>query len=238
MNKQDVVNVILSDRKNGMASTTPVTAFAPTNIALCKYWGKRDVELNLPVTSSLSVSLGKKGASTTLSVIEGAADKAILNHQSVDTASDFYKRLVHFLDLFRIDPRMRFCVDIESNIPIAAGLASSACGFAALALVLNTLFQWELHSHELSILARLGSGSACRSIWPGFVEWEAGVRNDGMDSVGKMIPEVWPELCIGLLMVSEQTKKISSRERSRSFHSEGVWASWKGCQQRHRLGSA
>jgi diphosphomevalonate decarboxylase len=91
-------------------------------------------------------------------------------------------------------------------------LASSASGFASFILALNQLCQWELASYELSILARLGSGSACRSIWPGFVEWQMGTRTDGMDSHGILIDSSWEELGIGLFIVSEQEKKISSRE--------------------------
>src|SRR6185312_1054012 len=148
--------------------------------------------------------LGEKGATTTIAVTDSSMDTALLNRNIVDHDSDFYKRLVSFLDLFRLHPAMHFHVDTRSNIPIAAGLASSACGFAALVRALNLLFRWKLNAHELSILARLGSGSACRSIWPGFVEWEAGIREDGMDSVGKAMPDAWPELCIGLLMVEEK----------------------------------
>lgn len=79
------------------------TAYAPSNIALCKYWGKRNLELNLPVTSSLSLSLGNKGATTTvgLHISEHSKDRVILNGAEVDETSDFYLRLVKYLDLFR-----------------------------------------------------------------------------------------------------------------------------------------
>jgi len=103
-------------------------------------------------------------------------------------------------------------IDIISNIPIAAGLASSASGFASLVKALDKLFAWNLSLKELSILARLDSGSACRSIWHGFVKWYAGSQLDGTDSFGEPLDVFWPELCIGLLILDKQQKYISSRE--------------------------
>ena len=97
------------------------------------------------------------------------------------------------------------------NLPVAAGLASSACGFASLVAALNDMFGWQLAQRELSILARLGSGSACRSLWAGFVEWHAGVQPDGMDSYAEPLAFEWPELHIGLLPISLAEKPISSR---------------------------
>lgn len=209
MKKSDVVKNIVGD--NFSLAVETATAFAPTNIALCKYWGKRDQELNLPMTSSLSVSLGDKGAKTTLSVV-AEKDIIVLNETLVAEETSFYKKLTAFLDLFRPHPDFYFHVKTISTVPIAAGLASSACGFASIVLALDELFLWQLEPYQLSILARLGSGSASRSIWNGFVEWHAGTRDDGMDSHGEVLDAIWPELCIGVLMVSEKEKSISSRE--------------------------
>jgi diphosphomevalonate decarboxylase len=210
--KSDVVHFILKERLQNLPQNSSVTAFAPTNIALCKYWGKRDPELNLPMTSSLSISLGNKGATTELSISQQVQDNIILNGETIALSSNFGKRLIAFLDLFRTQLLFHFQITIQMNIPVAAGLASSACGFASLVLALNKLFDWQLTASHLSILARLGSGSACRSIWPGFVEWNKGDDIDGMDSHGHLISETWPELCIGLLLVNKKEKKISSRE--------------------------
>ncbi len=212
MKKADIVQAILGKKQNNQAAPSPVKSFAPSNIALCKYWGKRDQELNLPVTSSLSVSLGERGTTTELKVSHIEQDVIIHNNELYDLASPFCKRLIAFLDLFRVTHKWHLQITIQTNIPLAAGLASSASGFASLIKSLNQLFHWELKPHELSILARLGSGSACRSIWPGFVEWHVGERADGMDSHGEAIPEVWPDLCIGLLILSHQEKQISSRD--------------------------
>ncbi len=212
MKKSDVVHLILGDRLQNPLYSESATAFAPTNIALCKYWGKRDSELNLPNTSSLSISLGDKGATTTLQVKDQADDQVTFNHEKILSSSGFHKRLTAFLDLFRTQKSLHFQINIKANIPLAAGLASSACGFASLVLALDQLFHWQLSLKHLSILARLGSGSAARSITPGFVEWEKGIQDDGMDSYGKLLPETWPDLCVGLLMVNQNEKKISSRE--------------------------
>jgi diphosphomevalonate decarboxylase len=225
--KSDVVRYILGDRWQQPPKNTEGTAFAPTNIALCKYWGKRNQELNLPMTSSLSISLGKKGASVTLQIHDAEQDSVMLNGAPVTDTSMFYRRLVHFLDLFRPPSGMRLSVMIQSNIPIAAGLASSACGFASLAMGLNDLFGWQLGNDALSILARLGSGSASRSIEQGFVEWHAGDRDDGMDSFGMKLAESWPELCVGLLIVSTGEKGLSSREAmQRTIETSALYPAW------------
>jgi diphosphomevalonate decarboxylase len=227
MKKTTVVTTILGKKSNKLPDQDVASVFAPTNIALCKYWGKRDSELNLPVTSSFSLSLGKKGTKTELKVSDTAYDVILLNNKEVDSSSEFYKRLAAFLDLFPVHRAMRFYVNTQSNIPTAAGLASSASGFAAIVMALNQLFCWGLSYQKLSILARLGSGSACRSIWQGFVEWHAGTQNNGMDSYGEPFPHTWPELCMGLCIVSTKEKYISSREAmKRTIETSPFFAEW------------
>lgn len=227
MRKSDVISAILAERKNVLPRHSSSKAYAPSNIALCKYWGKRDQELNLPVTSSFSISLGSKGATTELSLSSSAYDVAFLNEQQIDWVSPFGKRLLAFLDLFRVKRDLHFIVNISTNIPVGAGLASSACGFASLARAMNLLFGWELKQHELSIIARLGSGSASRSIWHGFVEWHAGIKADGMDSYGELIVDEWPELRIGLLILNEREKPVSSREAmQRTVTTSPLYSAW------------
>ncbi|MGD0465520.1 MAG: diphosphomevalonate decarboxylase [Gammaproteobacteria bacterium] len=207
------------------------TAFAPSNIALCKYWGKRDTNLNLPVNSSLSISLGNKGAVTKVSV--NNIDQVILNNNLISEQNNFYKKIVSFLNLLRdqnvlTNKKMFFKIDTYSNLPIAAGLASSASGFAALVKALDQLFNWDLSLKQLSILARLGSGSASRSLWNGFVKWHAGIKEDGTDSFAEPIDLVWPELCVGLLVVDNQEKYISSREAMQiSVKTSPLYYAWQ-----------
>lgn len=188
------------------------TAFAPTNIALCKYWGKRDQALHLPMTNSLSVALPTHGARLTLFPHDKARDVIVLNKVELDKQSAFATKLSAFVNLFRASRPLFFHFDIEMTIPVAAGLASSAAGFASVVLALDDLFCWGLPKQSLSILARLGSGSAARSLWNGFVEWHSGVRNDGMDSYGEPLAATWPHLCIGIVPISQDEKPLSSRQ--------------------------
>lgn len=196
----------LGDCVIGLEKRSEGYAFTPINIALCKYWGKRNTELNLPVTSSLSVTLGEKGALTRLTTTD-TADEIIINNKLVTVTG-----INEFLDRFRPKPNIHYKVVIDINIPVAAGLASSACIYASLVKALNNLYNWQLDETQLSILARLGSGSACRSLWNGFVEWEKGEVEDGTDSHGYPLAQTWPELRIGIHIISMDTKPISSRE--------------------------
>jgi diphosphomevalonate decarboxylase len=226
MKKLDVVQHILAGKTKTSAGRI-AKAFAPTNIALCKYWGKRDAELNLPVTSSLSISLGDKGATTQLTEFSAAEDQITLNQQMIHLDTSFGRRLTKFLDLFRPTPDVRYQIDTAMNIPVAAGLASSACGFAAVILALNELYAWNIDLQTLSILARLGSGSATRSLWHGFVKWQAGSAADGMDSYGSLLPLQWPELRIGLHLLSTQQKPLSSTEAmQRTVKTSKLYSSW------------
>ena len=222
--KQEVVDKILQDAPLALVDTAE--AFAPSNIALCKYWGKRNLELNLPLTSSLSISLGKLGSRCRLSLCE-ERDRVILNGRELPPDSSFVIRLTQYLDLFRTDGRF-YCVDTVNTIPTAAGFASSASGFASLVKALNQLHGWQLEESKLSILARLGSGSAGRSLWQGFVEWHVGSRDDGMDSFAEPLPNSeWPEFRIGLLVLESGKKEIGSREAmQRTVETSALYRSW------------
>lgn len=223
MNPSDVVRSLTGDRSPSPGDHG--RAFAPANIALCKYWGKRDDSLNLPVTSSLSVSLGNLGATTTIRLCDGP-DRVSLNGVPVESQAPFAKRLSAFLDLFRTEGA-GYHVDTESTVPVAAGLASSASGFAALVLALDALYGWALDRRALSILARLGSGSACRSVYDGFVEWHAGARADGMDSHAEPLDAEWPQLRIGWLALATGAKPVGSRAAmQRTRETSALYAAW------------
>lgn len=225
--KLDVVKRILGERLGEQPAKPEGSAFAPANIALCKYWGKRDEELNLPITPSLSVSLGHLGTTTRARTCEGPSDQITLNGERVDPRAKFAKSLSAYLDLFRPTPDFCLRVETKNTIPTAAGMASSASGFAALALALNDLFGWRLSIKELSILARLGSGSACRSVLTGFVEWVAGATADGMDSHAKQVAGTWRSLRLGVLKLSEAEKEVSSRDAMRCTRmTSALYESW------------
>lgn len=183
------------------------TAFAPSNIALCKYWGKSNLELNVPSTPSLSISLGNRGSEVTICV--ASQNSLNINGQNISPELPTFKRTFDFLNLFTIG-NMQFAVQSTNNIPTAAGLASSASYFAALTIALDKLYNWQAPLTTLSCLARLGSGSACRSLYHGFVKWEE--CNDPWQSYGISLNVQWEDLRIGLLIFDNQEKPVSSRQ--------------------------
>ena len=150
---------------------------AHTNIALIKYWGKKDEDLRLPTNSSLSMTLDKFYTDTKVSY-DGNLDydEFYLDGSKVDDKEAL--RVFKFMDYIRKNYGIKDYARIESknNVPTAAGLASSASAFAALAKAAT--LSLELSDEELSKLARMGSGSASRSIYGGFVKWEMGNDHD------------------------------------------------------------
>ncbi len=172
-----------------MSAWNAVTAVAGTNIALVKYWGKRDVALNLPATGSLSLTLDRLGTRTTVAFDDGARDRLVLDGAPADDAAT--ARVSAFLDRVRARAEIarRALVTSDNSVPTAAGLASSASGFAALALAATRAAGLDLSPSELSALARVGSGSAARSIFGGFVEMARGDRPDGADAVASALPQ-------------------------------------------------
>jgi diphosphomevalonate decarboxylase len=144
------------------------------------------------------------------------------------TNSEFRKRTIEFLNLFRSTSNMYFKVETHNDLPTASGFASSASGFAALVIALDDLFNWNLASEHLSILARLGSGSASRSIYPGFVYWEAGIKSDGTDSYAKALSiKRWDNLRVGLLVINEEKKDTSSRDAMKmAVNTSPYYSTW------------
>jgi diphosphomevalonate decarboxylase len=227
--KQRYLDAILG-KMSGDIQCLSGSAFAPSNIALCKYWGKRSLELHLPHTDSLSISLGDYGAFTRVTLAE--EDSFILNGELVDVETRFYRQVFSFINLFRGPNQHRFAINSDMNIPASAGVASSACGFAALTLALNQLFGWNLSLKELSLLARLGSGSACRSLWHGFVHWHRGERDDGLDCYAERLDYDYPQLRVGLVFCSFEEKKYSSRQAMlETTQYSRLYRSWGQCVQ-------
>jgi diphosphomevalonate decarboxylase len=185
------------------------TAIAHPNIALVKYWGKRDLRLNLPAVPSLSVTLDRFCTTTRVELIDAPGDEVHLNDRPAD--ADTARKTSDFLDLLGADrPRCR--VDSANNFPTAAGLASSSSGFAALALAgAAALGLPHLDRRELSIWARRGSGSASRSLWGGYVVWQMGTRPDGRDSHGvPLAPAAHWDLRVVVGVVSSAPKSVGS----------------------------
>lgn len=160
-------------------------AVARSNIALVKYWGTREASLNLPAVGSLSLTLDGLETRTEVRWDDEAHDRFILNGAAMTGTP--LARVSAVLDLVRARAghACRARVESANNFPSAAGLASSASGFAALALAASRAAGLRLGELELSALARRGSGSAARSIYGGFVVMDRGVRNDGVDAVAR-----------------------------------------------------
>ena len=195
-----------------------VTARAGTNIALVKYWGKRDKELNLPATGSLALTLGHFGTETTVRFApdaEAPEGGDIIRFNGAAAEPLFAERVRRFLDLIRQESRVGLPAEVitRNDVPTAAGLASSASGFAALALAASRAANMKLDPAELSALARQGSGSAARSIFGGFVEMAAGEQFDGSDACahGLLAPDAW-DVRLVVAITAEGAKAIGSGE--------------------------
>lgn len=189
------------------------TAKAHTNIALIKYWGKRNDALILPTNSSLSLTLD--GFYTTTSVEfkkELTEDVFELDEKIVTGVA--YDRVTSYLDLIRSFARTDLQAEVHSTnaVPTAAGFASSASGFAALAAASAKALDLNMTDTDLSRLTRQGSGSACRSIYGGFVQWEEGTRDDGLDSYAIPIaPKDHWDVRVAAVVLTAHEKDISSR---------------------------
>lgn len=203
-----------------------VTTYA--NIALIKYWGKRDTELMLPTKSSISVGLAALETNTTLRFIAHNEDVI-----EIDGCTDVHLlEPVHiFLNTLRktFSINKRFSIVTKNQFPTASGLASSASGFAALALGLNSLCNLHLSTQEISVLARRGSGSAARSIYEGFVVWHRGTAADGSDSFAEQLAPAssWPAFRVLIIETTTAAKKISSRTGMQtSVTSSPLYSTW------------
>ncbi len=220
---------------NQLAPNSAV-ATANANIALIKYWGKRDEKLILPYTSSLSLTLSDLYTQTAVNFSDDfSEDSVTLDGENLLPGSTTFRRVISMLDLVRekagISTKAR--VESRNHVPTAAGLASSASGFAALCASAAYAAGLKLTPRELSRLARRGSGSACRSIFGGLVIWHAGENDETSyaepiaESIADLITEPIAEpesqasatknlnLAMIVVTLDEHKKAISSREAMR-----------------------
>ncbi|ORX99066.1 diphosphomevalonate decarboxylase [Basidiobolus meristosporus CBS 931.73] len=212
-------------------TTKEVTCTAPVNIAVIKYWGKRDKKLILPTNSSLSATLSQDQLHSKTTIrTDPSFDKDRLWLNGIEEDISKNPRLVNcFAETRRLRQEVesklqaegkpvellshqKFHVCSENNFPTAAGLASSASGYACLVYTLAQLFELPMSTTELSKIARLGSGSACRSLFGGFVAWEMGTSPDGSDSQAVQVAPQghWPEIEALICVVSDAKKGVSS----------------------------
>lgn len=201
-------------------------AFAHTNIALVKYWGKREgarPDLNLPAVGSLSLTLDRYGTDTTVELTDAGADALVLDGAKADAS-----RVARFLDLVRTmaGRRERARVTSTNTVPTAAGLASSASAFAALALAASRAYGLDLDARALSILARRGSGSAARSVFGGFVLLHRGQRDDGGDCFAEPLDAAL-EARLVVVRCGEGPKSVGSTEgMERTSRTSPYYPAW------------
>lgn len=185
-------------------------AKAYTNIALIKYWGKKNHHLKIPFNSSLSVTLDAFYTETTVTYLDDLTEDVFFL-DDVEVQGNEKSRVVQFMDEVRRRYHIESFAKIESwnHVPKAAGLASSASAFAALALAATEGL--DLDVQALSRLARFGSGSASRSLYPGFVVWHEGV--DDATSVATPIDmEPWDDFRMIVCLENQSIKPFSSTE--------------------------
>ena len=203
------------------------TARAHVNVALVKYWGKRDPDLNLPSTGSISLTLDRLAVEAAVTFGAGEADRVEIDGAPARGVEG--ERVVRFLDVVRTEAgrRERALVATRSTVPRGIGLASSAAAFAALALGASRAAGLELDAPALSRLARRGSGSAARSVFGGFVEWRRGERADGRDSVAEPLAEAadW-DVRIVVAVTSSARKAVSSRDGMARAATSPLYPAW------------
>jgi len=204
---------------------TTATATAHANIALVKYWGKRDAERMLPATSSLSLTLDAFHTTTRVE-LTGAADGSDISVALDDTplVGSALEKVQRFVDLVRgrddVDPalaRRGARITSVNTVPTGAGLASSASGFAALAGATAAAYGLDLTPRDLSRLARRGSGSASRSVFGDFVVWHAGDIEDpergDLTSYAEPVPAAAGlDVAMAVVVLNAGPKSIGSRE--------------------------
>jgi diphosphomevalonate decarboxylase len=185
-----------------------VTAVAHANIALAKYWGKADDVSNMPAVPSLSLTLAALKSTTTVSLDPtlGSDDVSLDGAQATGRARE---RVVRLLDELRAltGAGARLRVDSHNDFPTAAGLASSASGFAALALAAAHALEKPLPPATLSAVARQASASAARSLFGGFVALRLGATS----AEPVLEADAWP-LSMVIAVTASGPKSVSSTE--------------------------
>jgi diphosphomevalonate decarboxylase len=177
---------------------------ASPSLALIKYWGKIDGGRNLAATPSLAVTLS---GLLTRTAVRLSTDRDTVRLDGVEQPAQRYREFFENLRTV-INRRTYFDADSSNTFPTAAGLASSSSGFAALALGCCAAAGADVREPVLSGLARIGSGSAARSVYGGFT-----VLPDGAESAHQIRPAAhWPDLRVVIVMTTEKRKPVSSRD--------------------------
>ncbi|MDG2305597.1 MAG: diphosphomevalonate decarboxylase [Candidatus Binatia bacterium] len=203
-------------------------ARASANVALVKYWGKRDEVRNLPAVGSISITLADLLASARVRVAnDSSARFTSRGHVVTGSAAE---RMAAYLDWIAeaLGSEERLTTDVDANFPVGAGLASSAAIHCAVAAASASALAASVDLPRLSRLARVGSGSAARSVYGGWVEWHHGKRTDGEDSGATQLLEQkeWPVAMV-VAVVNEGPKEIPSRDAMRHVaRSSPLYPAW------------
>lgn len=197
-----------------MTNTPSKWVRAHTNIALIKYWGKENDDLIIPKNNSLSLTLDAFYTETRVT-FDDTLEKDTLILDGEEQASSVLSKVEGVLNLVREKAGITTYALVESKnyVPTAAGLASSASGLAALAGAASQAAGLDLSDTELSRLARRGSGSASRSIYGGFAEWQKGTNDE--DSYAVPVDDANWDLGMLFIVVEDAKKDVSSREGMR-----------------------
>lgn len=213
------------EQKSSSSFKASYTWKSPSNIALVKYWGKKE-GIQLPANPSLSMTLENCHTITRLDVAsKGSGNVEFFYGQTLK--KDFLPKIHKLLE--RISPEFpdllsfNYVIHSENTFPHSTGIASSASGFSALALCFFefacSLYQVDLDQESFlkgaSHWARLGSGSACRSLYEGFSLWGdfESLGFDGSDLYARPVKTspFWKSFCDTILVVSKKEKSVSSR---------------------------
>lgn len=191
-----------------------ITCQSSPNIALIKYWGKKNEELILPDNDSLSITLDLSDmySSTTVSTSSSMTSDTFYFDGVLQTKlSSRMQRVLNEVRRRANQNNQTNFVEIRSHntFPASSGLASSASAYASLAIALTNLFNLDNPQSTIAYLARIGSGSAIRSIYGGFVRWSS---EDECLSSQVFPAEHWPELRIIILIFNSSKKPVSSTD--------------------------
>ncbi len=203
-------------------SARSVTAVASPSLALVKYWGKSDAKRNTPATSSVAVTLSGLESRTTVTPTPPDSEEDVVY---IDGAQQPAERFSRFFENVRrvIESDLHFDAKSTNNFPTAAGIASSASGFAALTVASARCAGVDLPPENLSAIARVGSASAARSIFGGFTHLAA----DAEQATTLFPCEHWPAFRIVVVAITTSGKGVSSRDAmERSRRTSPYYQSW------------
>lgn len=207
---------------------TPIIyeAYAPSNIAFLKYWGKADEDLQWPANDSLSMSLSQLGTKTTAQRISASDHEVEFNDQSISRDHDHGKKIYKHLDFLgaRFKLTTKLGIKTSNSFPTGCGIASSASGLAALTIAslaawfdapsFHALEEHKFFKKDIADLSRMGSGSAGRSLWGGFVLWEKST-SALLQKISQSFNHTHWDLCDSVALFSKEAKKVSSTEGHR-----------------------